>query len=108
MKRYENCKICIKEYATKKFKFLKDKKPNLAQRAPLETITTIKTFELITIDYLLLDYVMNRFTNFAKTFTTKTKSGRSSAEALFSMYFLDLGFQNKFCTTRERNLTILV
>ena len=108
MKRYENCKNCIKEYATKKFKFLKDKKPNLAQRAPLETITTIKTFELITIDYLRLDYVMNRFTNFAKTFTTKTKSGRSAADALFSMYFLDFGFQNKFCTTRERNLTILV
>ena len=45
----------IRQYVTKKSKCLKDKKPNLVQRAPLETITTIQPFELITIDYLHLD-----------------------------------------------------
>ena len=45
----------IKEYVTKKCKCLKDKKPILAQRASLETITTTQPFELFTIDYLHLD-----------------------------------------------------
>ena len=35
---WPNYEKLIKEYITKKC--LKDKKPNLAQRAPLETITT--------------------------------------------------------------------
>ena len=51
----------IKEYVTKKCKCLKDKKPILAQRASLETITTTQPFELFTIDYLHLDQCKGKY-----------------------------------------------
>ena len=64
---------------------MKDKKPNLAQRATLETMTTTQPFELITIDYLYHDQckekyeylllVVDHFTKFAHTFSTKKQIG---------------------------------
>ena len=53
MKGSELCINCFywlnykkdKEYITKKCRCLKHKKPNLAQRAPFETITTTQSFE---------------------------------------------------------------
>ena len=74
---------------------MKDKKPNLAQRAPLETITMTQPFELITMDYLHLDHIVDHFTNFAQIFPTKTKSGRSEADTLFNIYFLDFARPGK-------------
>ena len=92
---WPNCENEIKEYVTKKFKCLKDKKPNLAQRAPLETITMTQPFELIAMDYLHLDHIVDHFTNFAQIFPTKTKSGRSEADTLFNIYFLDFARPGK-------------
>ena len=92
-----------KVYLTKKC--LKDKKPNLAQRAPLETITTTQPFELITTDYLNLDQckgkykyllvVLDHFTKFVQAFPKKNKSGRSVADTFFNKYFLDFGFPKR-------------
>ena len=84
---------------------MKDKKPNLAQRAPLETISTTQPFKLITIDYLHLDQckgeyeyfliVVDHFTKFALAFPTKNKSGRSAADTLFDKHFLDFRFPKR-------------
>ena len=92
----------IKEYVKKKCKCLKDKKPNLAQRAPLETITTTQPFELITIDYLHLEqckgkykyllFAVDHFTKFSRKFPTKNKSGRSAADTLFNTLFVNFTF----------------
>ena len=78
---WPNYEKVIKEYVTKKCKCLKDKKPNLAQRAPLETITTTQPSELITTDYLNLDQckgkykyllvVLDHFTKFVQAFPKK-------------------------------------
>ena len=48
---------------------MKDKKPNLAQRAPLETITTTQPFELITVDYLHLDQCKGKYEYFLVIWT---------------------------------------
>ena len=95
----------IRQYITKESKCLKDKKPNLVQRAPLETITTIQPFELITIDYLHLDQckknykyllvVVVHFPKFAQAFCTKTKCGRSATNTLFNKCFLDFQFPKR-------------
>ena len=49
---WPNYKKDHKQYITKKCKCLKDKKPNLTPRVPLQTITTTQTFELNSIEYL--------------------------------------------------------
>ena len=82
---------------------MKDKKPNLAQRALLETITTNQPFELITTDYLHLDQfkgkyllvVVDHFTKLPQAFPTKNKSRRSTADTLFNKYFLDFRFPKR-------------
>ena len=82
---WSNYEKDIKEYVTEKCKCLKDKKPNLAQRARLETITITQPFELITIDYLYLDQykgkytylllVVDHFTKLAQNFSTRKQIG---------------------------------
>ena len=82
---WSNYEKDIKEYVTEKRKCLKDKKPNLAQRARLETITITQPFELITIDYLYLDQykgkytylllAVDHFTKLAQKFSTRKQIG---------------------------------
>ena len=46
----------ITDYIRKKCKCVKVKKPNKQQTAPLQSIITLEPFELVTIDYLHLDW----------------------------------------------------
>ena len=102
---WPNCESDVKFFITQQCKCIKDKKPTYEQKAPLVNITTTEPFELISIDYLHLDkckggfeyvlVVVDHFTKFAQAFPTKNKSGRSAAEKLFNLYFLDFGFPKR-------------
>ena len=94
---------------------MKDKKPNLAQRATLETMTTTQPFELITIDYLYHDQckekyeylllVVDHFTKFAHTFSTKKQIGMIGTS--FNNFLKNFRFpKQNLHDEGERNLTI--
>ena len=95
----------LKNFIEEKCKCKFDKKPNRKQTAPLTNIISKQPFELISIDYLLLDeckgqykyllVVVDHFSKYAQAFPTKNKSGRAAAEILFNKYFLDYGFPQR-------------
>ena len=95
----------ITDYIRKKCKCVKVKKPNKQQTAPLQSIITLEPFELVTIDYLHLDWskggyeyllvVVDHFGKFVQAFPTKNKSGRAAADLSFNKYFLDFGFPKR-------------
>ena len=88
-----------------KCKCIKDKRPNIEQRAPLERITTTAPMQMLSVDYLHLDkskggykyllVITNHFTRFAQAYPTKNKSGRSAAEKMFTEFILSYGFPEK-------------
>ena len=74
----ELCKHCfyrpnfekdIKQYVTKECKYLKDKKLNLAQKAPLEITTSTQPFEIITTDYLYFEQYQGKYEYFLAVVT---------------------------------------
>ena len=95
----------LKNFIEEKSKCKFDKKPNRNQTAPLRNIISKQPFELISIDYLLLDdcngqykylfVVVDHFSKYAQAFPTKNKSGRTAAEILFDKYFLDHSFPQR-------------
>ena len=95
----------MKNFIEEKCKCKFDKKPNRNQTAPVTNIVSKQPFELISIDYLLLDdcngqykyllLVVDHFSKYAQAFPTKNISGRAAAEILFNKYFLDYGFPQR-------------
>ena len=92
-------------FITRKCKCIKDKRPNIEQRAPLEQITTTAPMQMLSVDYLHLDkskggyeyllVITDHFTRFAQAYPTKNKSGRSAAEKMFTEFILSYGFPEK-------------
>ena len=54
----------VKYFATKICKCIKDKTPNALSQAPLKTITSSSSMELIGLDFLHLDTCKDSFYNF--------------------------------------------
>ena len=87
---------------SKKCKCIKDKKPNKKQTAPLQSIITHVSFELVTTDYLYLgDYecilfVVDHVSKFVDAFPPQNNSGGAVADLMFNKYFLDFGFPKHF------------
>ena len=92
----------IAHYVANVFTCLKDRHPNLHRRAHLKTISTTCPFEMISIDYLHLerssgDYkymfvVMDHFMRSCQVYSTKKKSGKTSADKIFNDFVLIFGF----------------
>ena len=72
------------------------------QTAPLQSIITHVSFELVTTDYLHLgDYeyilfVVDHVSKFVDAFPPQNNSGGAVADLMFNKYFLDFGFPKHF------------
>ena len=92
-------------YITHKCTCLKDKRPNVQQKAPLIPIVTAEPFELVSLDFLHLEkskggyeyilVIMDHYTRFALAYATTNKSAKTAADRLFNDFILRIGFPKK-------------
>ena len=82
-----------------------NKKPNIIETAPLETIETTHPLELISIDFMHLDkckggfqyamVVTDNFTKYCQIYATRTKSTKAAADKVFNHFILEFGFPER-------------
>ena len=95
----------IEHFVTKVCRCVKQKRPVLKVRNPLQSITSTAPFDLISIDFLHLDqssegyeYIMlivNHFTKSVQGYTTRNKPGHTAAERLFDEYIPHFEFPSR-------------
>ena len=92
----------ITHFVTKVCNCLKQRRPNISTRAPLQPIVTNAPFEVISIDYMHLErssggheyilVIVDHFTRFAQAYPTRNKSARTAADKLYNDFILRFGF----------------
>ena len=92
----------ITHFVTRVCSCLKQRRPNISTRAPLQPVVTNAPFELISIDYLHLErssggheyilVIVDPFTRFAQAYPTRNKSARTAADKLYNDFMLRFGF----------------
>ena len=92
----------IEHFVTKAYRCVKQKRPVLKVKDPLQPITSTAPFDLISIDFMHLDqssggyeYIMlivDHFTKFVQGYATRNKSRHTAAERLFNKYIPRFGF----------------
>ena len=92
----------IKQFINKKCRCLIDKHPNVKECAELHPVEAQYPFEMVSIDFVLLEKckggytyvltVIDHFTRFVQFYGTRSKSSKAAAEVLFNQFIVQFGF----------------
>ena len=84
---------------------LKQRRPHIPIREPLQPIVSTAPFDLISIDFVHLEtstggyqyilVVVDHFTKFAQAFPTRNKSGTTAADKILSEFIPRFGFPRR-------------
>jgi hypothetical protein len=95
----------IEHFVTHVCGCLRQKRPNLPTREPLQSITTTSPFQLIGIDFVHLErssggyeyilVVVDHFTRYAQAYPTKNKAGITAADKIYNDFIPRFGFPER-------------
>ena len=94
----------IREFISKRCSCLRDKKPRLQTRAPMQSIESSSPWELLSVDFLELEksgayryllVIVDHFTRYATVYPTTNKSAKTAASKVFDDCALTYGYPKR-------------